>query len=230
MGMEDQKLLIGQRILLSEHIHDLTAHHTTAPRPTGKERDRQRSHLGGYGLIGGGHSKSIQGQSVPRQESVGLAENLMARGSAAAEIIIVHAGQIVVDEREGVDHLHRRRKGQGGLGISAKESAELQSQGGAYPLASRHQGVSTGLVKHGIRAAAPSVQCVQKGFHQCSVLREDGLGYGLITHISHVAQSSVEVKGAGLISPSAVRCRICTRCSASPSSRLRRRVRATPSS
>jgi hypothetical protein len=47
-------------------------------------------------------------QRVAREERRGLVELHVAGGLSAAKHVVVHAGQVVVDERVGMDHLDRR--------------------------------------------------------------------------------------------------------------------------
>ena len=44
-----------------------------------------------------------------RQDRGGFVERLVQRGLAAAEVVIIHGGQIVMDQRIGVDEFNRRR-------------------------------------------------------------------------------------------------------------------------
>ncbi len=46
-------------------------------------------------------------QTVSGKYRDGLAKNLVSRRTAAAEVVVVEGGQIVVDERVGVQHLER---------------------------------------------------------------------------------------------------------------------------
>jgi hypothetical protein len=48
-------------------------------------------------------------QRVAREERRGLVELHVAGGLAAAQDVVVHAGQVVVDERVRMDHLDRGR-------------------------------------------------------------------------------------------------------------------------
>lgn len=46
-------------------------------------------------------------------ESVKWARHLVVGGLAAAEVIVVHGGEVIVDERHGVQHLHGTGCGHG---------------------------------------------------------------------------------------------------------------------
>lgn len=58
--------------------------------------------------------KSARQQRVAREDGHVLAEDLVARGPAAAVVVVVHAWQVVVDKAHCVDHLHAdgSRRGQ----------------------------------------------------------------------------------------------------------------------
>jgi hypothetical protein len=46
-------------------------------------------------------------QAIPRQDGDRLAVDLVVGGMPAAEVVVVHGRQVVVDERVGVDALQR---------------------------------------------------------------------------------------------------------------------------
>ena len=65
---------------------------------------------GGRGrrLQPGQHLEGAGLQSVTGQDGDSLAEGHVAGGLAAAQLVVVQSGQIVVDERIGVEHLQGR--------------------------------------------------------------------------------------------------------------------------
>ena len=76
----------------------------------------------------GQHLEGAGLQGVAGQDGDGFAEGLVAGGLAAAQIVVVQGGQIVVDERVGVEHLQGRaqagnswgqRAGMGTRGLNA---------------------------------------------------------------------------------------------------------------
>ena len=69
--------------------------------------DELRAHFGAW--VGSGISKDFESereQRVARQNGGCLVERDMNRGLPAPQVVIVHAGQIVVDQRMGVDAFH----------------------------------------------------------------------------------------------------------------------------
>ena len=100
----------------------------------------------GQGLEGGGQ------QAVTGQDRGGLPVDHVVGRTAPAQLVVVHGGQIVVNERIGVDHLHRAGKGQGSLRITAAHTAALQYQHRSDAFASRHQRVLHRLPQVGVAA------------------------------------------------------------------------------
>ena len=56
--------------------------------------------------------KGMGQQSVAGQQGRSLIKLNVAGGLAAAQGVVIHAGQVVVDQRIGVNHLHRTGNGQ----------------------------------------------------------------------------------------------------------------------
>ena len=63
---------------------------------------------GGRAVEPGQHLEGAGLQRVAGQNGDGLAEGHVAGGLAAAQIVVVQGGQVVVDERVGVEHLQGR--------------------------------------------------------------------------------------------------------------------------
>ena len=68
-----------------------------------------------------GDFKRLRQQRVARQHGDAFAENFVVGRLAAAEIVVVHRRQIVVDERVGVDALDGARE-RHGVGVAAAAS------------------------------------------------------------------------------------------------------------
>jgi hypothetical protein len=74
-------------------------------------------------------------QGVPRQDRGGLVEGLVAGGPAAPQVVVVHGRQVVVDQRIGVDQLHRHRRGVQPPGFHPQGAPRGIYQHRPYPLA-----------------------------------------------------------------------------------------------
>ena len=103
-------------------------------------------------------------QRVARENGHGFAEDLVAGGFAAAEIVVVESGQIVVDQRIGVDHLKRAaRFERGSVRIDPAirgRPRPRQAQDGADALAAREQAVTHGAMDG----------CGRRGFGGCEAI------------------------------------------------------------
>ena len=80
-------------------------------------------------------------QTVAGEHCRRLVERLVASRTAAAQIVVVHTRQIVVNERIGMDHFERTRERQGVFDVAAVQAAELEHDHRTQALAARHRGV-----------------------------------------------------------------------------------------
>ncbi len=86
-------------------------------------------------------------QRIPGEDGHRFAEGHMAGGPAAAQLIIVHRRQIVVDQGVGVDQLHRTgRRIQRRPRVAAKLAAGVDQQR-AQAFASAEHGMAHRLMK-----------------------------------------------------------------------------------
>ena len=130
------------------HIEDLSADHARGTGGGGDGRQSLEHPPGGKILYGGGHKpEGVGQQGVARKDGGGFIEGLVAGGAATAQIVIIHRGQIVVDEAVGMHHLHGGSKRQGVHGAAAAQLAE-------------------GLRQHRAKALSPGKQAVAHGVKQ----------------------------------------------------------------
>ena len=80
------------------------------------------------------HLKGIGQQSIPCQHGHPFSKHLMVGGLAPAKIVVIHGGQIVMDQGIGMDHLQGAGNRQGILHIPAQHLAYRQGQAGPKPL------------------------------------------------------------------------------------------------
>ena len=109
-------------------------------------------------------------QSIARQKRRILSERLVVGGLAAAQVVVVHAGQVVVNQRVGVNHLDRAGKGQRRLRFAAAEGVECKHQHGAHALAARLQAVAHGLDQLSLAAVERRQITLQRVFDQCRIM------------------------------------------------------------
>ena len=136
--------------------HGLQVGHLAGEHPAagagggGKLLDDLRAPAGVGEAQAGEEFEGQRQQGVAGQEGDGLAELLVAGGLAAAQVVVVERGQVVVDERVGVDELQgagqvvdapklRSLLAQGGGGFEAKDGTEA--------LAAGEDGVAHGAVE-----------------------------------------------------------------------------------
>ena len=93
-----------------------------------------------------GDFKRLRQQRVARQHGDAFAEHLVVGRLAAAEIVVVHRRQIVVDERVGVDALDGAGQRQGVGFASAAGRRRREAKRGAHPLAAGKERITHGFV------------------------------------------------------------------------------------
>ena len=103
----ERKLLVFAR-----HVEDLATDHALRTRGNREflhERRHERWRGAGRDQLECQSHHRIAGEDGHR-----FAEDLVVGGPAATKIVVVHGGEIVVDEGEGVDQLHRSGGGDSG--------------------------------------------------------------------------------------------------------------------
>ena len=123
----------------------MAADHTQGTGALAEHPDGQGHILRLFQLCPGGHGKGIGQQGIPCQDGHAFPIDLVVGETAPAVVVIVHAGQIVMDQAVGMDHFHGRCKGHGFGGIPAAHPAEIQGKNGPQPLASCQKAVIRSL-------------------------------------------------------------------------------------
>ena len=131
--------------MLGTHIEHLTADHAVhagvlAQNPDAAQRGLRRNVCLRSGLERRGQ-QTVAGELCRR-----LVERLVAGRTAAAQIVVVHARQIVVNERIGMDHFERTRERQGVFDVAAVQAAELEHDHRTQALAARHRRLENAVV------------------------------------------------------------------------------------
>ena len=83
----------------------------------------------------GDEAERLGQQRVPGQDRHGFPKHLVIGEAAAPEIVVVHGGQIVVDERIGVNHLECAGCGQNRLVGSPADIGCGKAEDGAQAFA-----------------------------------------------------------------------------------------------
>ena len=116
------------------------------------------------------HSKRLVEQTERRKDGDRFAKRHVIRRPAASQRRIVHGGEIVEDERGGVDHFDGAGGHDGAIVGATAQLGRQQRQDRAHPLRGRVQRVAHGLLD---RIAAVRHQAAQLRFHACLILREE---------------------------------------------------------
>ena len=180
--MDKTQILQRQLFALALQIGHLTAHEVQAAcRACEFQHHHRRGMTRRHRCLR--HQFKRQGlQGIPRQQCDGLAIDLVAGRYAAAHVVVVHAGQVIVNERVGVQALD-------GTGIvnrilcrAATGFRRCEAEDRPQPFAAGEHAVSHRLVqghRTSVRARDETVQrCINKLAALGEVFFE--IGHGLI--------------------------------------------------
>ena len=120
-------------VLAADHAAD-------AGRPADLEQDPDL-HGRPAGLALGHQADGLGEEGVAGQDGGVLAEQLVAGRPPAAQVVVVHRRQVVVDQRVGVHQLERRGRRQQALRLLAERLAGREREDRAHPLAAGEQRV-----------------------------------------------------------------------------------------
>jgi hypothetical protein len=97
--------------------------------------------------VQGDETKGQGQERVAGEDRHRLSEHLVVGGDAAAEVVVVHGGQIVVDERVRVDQLHRARGRHHVVHVAADRFRSGDHEDRPQPLTAREHAVAHGAVQ-----------------------------------------------------------------------------------
>ena len=128
-------------------IQHLSAHHTV--RTAGTHQHPQRLQTRVSGQHGSLQNQSVgrRLEGVSRQYCQGLTVNLVVGGFTPAEIVIIHAGQVIMDQRIRVDQLQCAAKGQRQVPVNAAQPGKLQRQHRSDPLSAAQDRISHSVIQ-----------------------------------------------------------------------------------
>ena len=122
----------------------LAVEHAAVPAASGQQLHGLNAALG-RALCMSKDLKRCRDQCVRGQQGRSLAKLLVAARASAAEIIVVHAGHIIVNERVAVQHFQRTGIVQRIGSVGTGQLAGGQRQHGAHPFAAAQKAVARGL-------------------------------------------------------------------------------------
>lgn len=97
----------GVGFFFGEHVFHLAADEAAAAGGVGEFADQRVRQSGLRGVALGEQGEGVREQRIAGEERGRFVELFVRGGTAAAEVIVVHARQVVVDERVGVEALDR---------------------------------------------------------------------------------------------------------------------------
>jgi ribokinase len=139
----------GERAAFPFEIGDLSADEPAAARGMGEfgELRGGRVTRGPLGL--GENLKSDGEQGIAGEDSDAFAKYFVIRRPAAAEVVVVHAWEVIMHERVSVNALHGARGGQRALRRPAASFGRREREHRAQPLAAGEKRVAHRLVNRG---------------------------------------------------------------------------------
>ena len=142
--LDGQDLLFCALPLLTADIQHLAANHAQATGTFGQDTDGI-AHRFTLQFCGGCNGEGICQQCVTGKDSHSFTVDLVVGESATAVIIIIHAGQVVMDQAICMDHFHSCSQGRCLLPVATAQSAKLKSENRPQPLATGKQAILHGF-------------------------------------------------------------------------------------
>ena len=187
-GVNLRQLLLRQLSALPGHVQILPAAHAVQSHGAGQDFGAGSLSVGRKIAAEDG-AKGLGLEGVPRQDGGAFAIDHMVGRAAPAQIVIIHAGKIIMDQAVCMQHFNGAGHRQGRLHIAAGDAAELQHQNGADPLAAGQQAIAHGLGQAGLGIV----------FRQGEVLRQgsiDPIAVFVHSHFnSHPQRAVLWVRG-----------------------------------
>ena len=166
-------LVFVDSVVLRFEVDDLAAYHALRTAAFGQQR--QYLLIRGYRLAvplreGLGrqvsnalarHFERVREQRVAGQDRRSFIKTSVAGQAAAAVVVVVHRGQIIVDQRICMDHLQRQREGHHGLFIQPEQLCGDQQQYRPHAFTAAQQAVAHGVVQHFLIVVARRQQFFQ---------------------------------------------------------------------
>ena len=123
----------------------MAAHHASPSGRFRQDADRLDPTVGGETFIADQDCEGFREQAVPREDGLAFAEGHVAGGFAAPQVVIVHGGQVIVDEGLGVDVFQGRGAGEGDLRRASERFGGQHAEHRTHALAPGFEAVAHGL-------------------------------------------------------------------------------------
>ena len=159
--------LIGERGGVEREIVHLPPHEPRRPDRPGEIERRRGGQRGTVGVRRTSQHLEGEGlQRVPGQHGHRLSKSDVDTGAPPALRVVIHAGQVVVDERIRVDQFDRRRRRKGLLRRSPHRFRRCHRQQRPEPLAARKNEVPHGAVERLGRLVRGRETTLEKGLRE----------------------------------------------------------------
>ncbi len=150
-------------LFLGIQVEDLAGNEATATGGAGKLGDKIGPGVPAVGSGAGHRSKRLREKPVPGQDGHGFAVDLVVGRAPATKIIVVHAGQVVMDQGIGVDAFHRAGGRQGRGFQPSRGPGRGKTENGTKAFSTGEETVAHCLVDES-RMAVPGNQAIQRLF------------------------------------------------------------------
>ena len=170
--MDEPQCTQGELFALAFKIGHLARDELAAPGGLGEFAQKRGDGIARGALRGGEDFKRDGEQGVPGKHGDPLAKDLVAGGATPAQIVVVHAREVVVDERVGVDAFHGAGGGQGRFQRAAAGLGCRKAEDGPQPFAARKERVAHGLVHGGGFDGGFGEESVERPIYQGAAVSE----------------------------------------------------------
>lgn len=130
-------------------VEDLAGDEAETTRGMGKFGDQVRGGVAAVGRGPGDRGERLGEKSVSGEDGNGFPEDAVAGGSSPAEVVIIHARKIVMDQRVGVNALDGTGCGKGVGLLSPDGPGGGEAKNGTEAFPPREEAVPHGLVNPG---------------------------------------------------------------------------------
>jgi len=162
-AVDFNEFLQGDALFFGVEVEHLTGNQSEAAGGMGQFGDVIGRGVTAIGLGAGDRGKGLGEEPVPGQDGHRFAVDLVTSGASAAKIIVVHAGQVVVDQGVGVNAFDRTGGRQGSGFGSPGGPGGGQAEDGAKALPPGEETITHGLVNQG-RVGVLGNQAIQGFF------------------------------------------------------------------
>jgi hypothetical protein len=150
-------------LALAFKVGDLTGDERLAARGVREFLDNGGMRVARGGFYGRGHLEGDGEEGVASEDGDAFTVDLVRGGLAAAKVVVVHAGQVVMDERVGVDAFDRAGEGKRRLRLSTQDFGRREADDGTQALAAREDAVSHRLMNRFRARGGGGQETIERG-------------------------------------------------------------------